>query len=90
MSNLVRHLHEKSSSSFSCTQCDYTTLRKSNLIRHAKRHSDSKTTVATSHPPKVAHREPIPNIIKPPTNDHLLEQLQHEACLSILSSRPKW
>ena len=81
MSSLVRHrrtIHEKSSSSFPCTQCDYTTLRKSNLIRRTKRHSDSKTTLATSHPPKVAPREPIPNIIEPPANDNLLEQLEHE------------
>ena len=81
MKNLARHrrtIHEKSSSSFSCTQCDYTTLRKSNLIRHTKRHSDSKTTVADNHPPKVARLEPIPNIIEPPANDNVLEQLEHE------------
>ena len=86
MSNLVRHhctIHEKLSSSFPCTQCDYTTLRKSNLIRHTKRHSDSKTTIATSHPHKVAHREPIPNITEPPANDHLLEQLEHEEIQSM-------
>ena len=87
MNNLVRHrctIHEKSSSSFLCTQCDYTTLRKSNLIHHSKRHSDSKTSVAASHPPKVARREPIPSIIKPPTDDHLLEQLEHEEFQSVL------
>ena len=87
MKNLVRHrhtIHEKTSSSFSCTQCDYTTLPKSNLIHHTKRDSDSKTSVASSHPPKVARREPIPNIIKPPTNDHLLEQLEHEEIQSML------
>ena len=81
MSNLTCHrrtIHEKSSSSFSCTQCDFTTLRKSNLIRHMKRHGDFKTTVAAIHPPKVACREPIPNIIEPPANDNLLEQLEHE------------
>ena len=81
MKNLAHHrhtIHKKSSSSFSCTQCDYTTLQKSNLIRHTNRHGDSKTTVAASHPPKVARLEPIPNIIKPPANDNLLEQLEHE------------
>ena len=79
MNNLVRHhctIHEKSSSCFPYTQCDHTTLRKNNLISHTKRHSDSKTSVAASHPPKVARHEPIPNIIKPPANDHLLEQLE--------------
>ena len=44
----------------------------------SKRHSDSKTTVVASHPPKVARREPIANIIEPPANDNLLEQLEHE------------
>ena len=54
------------------------------MIRHTKRHSDSKTSVASSHPPKVARREPIPNIIEPLTNDHLLEQLEHEEIQSML------
>ena len=40
--------------------------------------------VVASHPPKVAHREPIPNIIEPPANDHLLEQLEHEEIQSML------
>ena len=87
MNNLVRHrriIHKKSSFSFPCTQCDYTTLRKINLICHTKKHSDSKTSVAASHPPKVAHREPIASIIEPPTNDHLLEQLEHEEFESML------
>ena len=87
MKNFVRHrrtIHEKASTSFSCTQCDYTTLQRSNLIHHTKRHSHSKTSVASSHPPKVARREPIPNIIEPPTDDHLLEQLEHEEIQSML------
>ena len=78
MKNLARHrrtIHEKSS---------YTTLQKSNLIRHTKRHSDSKTSVASSHPPKVARHELFPNIIEPPANDHLLEQLEHEEFQSML------
>ena len=54
------------------------------MIRHTKRHSDSKTSVEASHPPKVAHPEPIPNIIEPPANDYLLEQLEHEEFESML------
>ena len=41
-------------------------------------------SVVASHPPKVARREPIPSIIEPPTNDHLLEQLEHEEFESML------
>ena len=67
---------------FSCTQCDYTNLQKSNLNRHTKR--NAKTPLTSNLPPKVVCREPIPNIIKPPANDHLLEQLEHEEIQSML------
>ena len=50
----VRTIHEKSSTSFSCTQCDYSTLQKSNLNRHLKRH----TSLTSNLPPKVARCEP--------------------------------
>ena len=66
----------------SCTQCDYTTPVKSNLKRHTKRHSD--TPLTPNLPPKIARHEPFPNIIEPPANDHLLEQLEHEEILSML------
>ena len=67
---------------FSCTQCDYTTLLKSNLKCHTKRHSN--TPLTPNLPPKIAHRKPIPNIIEPPGNDHLFEQLEHEEIQSML------
>ena len=69
----VRTIHEKSSTTFSCSQCHYTTPLKSNLKRQAKRH----THLTPNLPPKIARREPIPNIIDPPANDHLLEQLEN-------------
>ena len=84
MHNLVCHrrtIHERSSM-FSCTQYDCTTLQKSNLNRHTKIHA--KTPVPSNLPPKVARREPIPNIIEPSANDHLLEQLEHEEIQSML------
>ena len=84
MNTLVHHrrtIHERSNM-FSCTQCDYTTLQKSNLKRHTKRHA--KTPLTSNLPPKVARRETIPNIINPPANDHLLEQLEHEEIQSML------
>ena len=72
----VRTIHEKSIV-FSCTQCDYVTSRKHNLKCHTtKRHS--KTHLTSNLPPKIARREPIPNIIDPPANDHLLEQLENQ------------
>ena len=68
--NLKQHqrtIHEKSSTSFSCTDCDYTTSRKSNLDRHLKRH-----TSLTSTPPKVARREPY--IVDPPPDNQVSDQ----------------
>ena len=68
--NLVQHrptIHEKSSTSFSCTDCNYTTFRKSSLDRHLKRHT--KTSFNPNSPPKVARREPDSS-----TNHHLLDQ----------------
>ena len=60
---------------FSCAQCDYVTSRKHNLKCHTtKRH----TPLTPNLPPKIARREPIPDIIDPPANDHLLEQLENQ------------
>ena len=59
---------------FSCIECHYTTPLKSNLKRHAKRH----THLTPNLPPKIARRDPFPNIIDPPANDHLLEQIENE------------
>ena len=76
LKNLKQHqrsIHEKSTL-FSCIECDYTTPLKSNLQRHAKRH----THLTPNLPPKIAHLEPIPNIIDPPANDHLLEQIENQ------------
>ena len=81
--NMKQHqhtIHEKSDM-FSCTECDYTTLQKSNLNHHMKRHTN--TPLTPNLPPKVAHCEPIPNIINPVANDHLLEQLEHEEIQSM-------
>ena len=63
-------IHEKSDM-FSCTECDYTTLRKSNLDRRLKRHAN--TPLSPNFSPKVACRDPIPNIIDSSTSDHFLE-----------------
>ena len=70
MRNLVQHrrtIHEKSSTSFSCTDCNYTTFRKSSVDRHLKRHT--KTSFNQNSPPKVPRREPDSS-----TNHHLLDQ----------------
>ena len=78
-----RTIHEKSSTSFSCTECDYFTSRKHDLKHHMrKRHNN----VAPDHniPHKIARREPIPNIIDPLDNNHLLEQLEHEEIQTML------
>ena len=76
MKNLKQHvrtIHEKSIV-FSCVQCDYVTSRKHNLKCHTtKRH----THLTPNLPPKITRREPIPNIIDPPANDHLLDQIEN-------------
>ena len=67
----VRTTHE-SSSVFSCTQCDYTTP----LKHHTKRHSS--TPSSSNLPPKIACREPIPNIIDPLAYDNLLQDFENQ------------
>ena len=61
---------------FSCSECDYTTPRKSNFNRHMKRHND----IAPDHniPPKIARHEPIPNIIEPTENDEFLSDIHQQ------------
>ena len=72
MRNLNRHvrdIHEKSSTSFSCTDCEYSTPRKSDLNRHhLKRH----TLLTQNLPPKVTRREP--HIVNPQANDQFSDQ----------------
>ena len=83
LKNLKQHqrsIHEKSTL-FSCIECDYTTPRKSNLKRHAKRH----THLTPNLPPKIARHDPFPNIIEPPANDHLLEQLENQEIESMFN-----
>ena len=77
LKNLNQHqrtIHEKSIV-FSCAQCDYVTSRKHNLKCHT---TERHTPLTPNLPPKIARREPIPNIIDPPANDHLLEQLENQ------------
>ena len=89
MHNLVRHrgtIHEKSSTSFSCTQCDYTILQKSNLKRHIrKRHND--IPAAQIPPPKIARHEPIPNIINPTENEQFLQDIEHQELTDMLNTQ---
>ena len=73
----VRTIHEKTSTSFSCTECDYSTSRQDNLQKHIrKRHNDIPT--AHNIPPKIARHEPIPNIIKPIENDEFLSDIEQQ------------
>ena len=71
MGNLNRHvrtIHEKSSTSFSCNDCDYSTPRKSDLERHLKRH----TSLTSNLPPKVARCGPY--IVDPPPDNQVSDQ----------------
>ena len=59
---------------FSCSECDYTTPRKSSLNRHMKRHNN---VVPDRYiPPKIARHEPIPNIIDPTENEQFLRDIE--------------
>ena len=84
--NLKQHqctIHEKLSTSFSCTECDYFTSRKHDLKRHMrKRHNDIPT--AQILPPKIAHHEPIPNIIDPTVNEQFLQDIEHQEMQDML------
>ena len=78
LKNLKQHqrsIHEKSNV-FSCSECDYTTPRKSNLKSHTKRHTI--TPLTANLPPKTARHEPVPNIIDPPANDNLLQDIENQ------------
>ena len=71
LGNLNRHvrtIHEKSSTSFSCNDCDYSTPQKSDLERHLKRH----TSLTSNLPPKVARCEPY--IVDPPPDNQVSNQ----------------
>ena len=64
-------------------ECDYSSSRQDNLNKHIKKRRSYAPSVHNI-PPKIARHEPIPNIIEPPANDHLLEQLEnHEIQTSL-------
>ena len=83
MKNLIRHQHSKHKNSdmFSCTNCGHTTTRKHNLMHPMKIHASIHATPNLT--PKVARHDPVPNIIFPPANDHLLEQLEQQEIQSM-------
>ena len=58
-------------------ECDYSSSRQDNLNKHVKkRHSNVPSTA--NLPPKIARREPFPNIIEPPANDNLLQDIENQ------------
>ena len=70
---------------FSCSECDYTTPRKSNFNRHLKRHND--IPAAEILPPKIARREPILNIIEPTENDQFLSDIEQQELTDMLNTQ---
>ena len=87
MKNLISHqrsIHQNSDT-FSCTECGHTTARKHDLNRHImKRHTNAPTGL--NPPPKVARREPIPDIIDPPTNPCLLQDVEQQELTDMLNT----
>ena len=68
-----------------CTKCNYCTCRKHDLKRHIKRHND--IPAAQILPPKIAHREPILNIIKPTKNDRFFIDIQQQELTDMLNNQ---
>ena len=65
-------------------ECDYSSSRQDNLNKHIKKRHSYAPSVHNI-PPKIACHEPIiPDIIEPPANDHLLEQLENHEIQSLL------
>ena len=65
---------------------DYSTSRQDNLYKHLRKRHNSTAPVHNT-PPKIARHEPIPNIIDPPTNDHLLQDIEHQELSDMSSSQ---
>ena len=70
--------------SFSCTKCNYCTSRKHDLNHHMKRHNAAPAQIL---PPKIACREPIPNIIEPTENDRFLRDIEQQELTDLLNTK---
>ena len=79
----MRNIHEKSSTLFSCTKCNYCTCRKHDLNRHNKRHND----IAPDHniPPKIARQNT--NIIEPAENEKFLSDIEQQELTDMLNTQ---
>ena len=63
-------------------KCDYTTPLESNLKHHTKRHFN--TPLTPNFPPKIACHDLFPNIINPPANDNLLQDIENQEIQTML------
>ena len=71
--------------SFSCTECNYSPSRQDNLQKHLRKRRNAAP--AQILPPKIAHHEPIPNIIEPTKNDEFLSDIQQQEQTNMFSSQ---
>ena len=88
LKNLNRHvrtIHEKTAS-FSCMECDYSSSRQDNLNKHVKKRHSYAPSVHNI-PPKIARHEPFPNIIEPPANDNLLQDIENQEFKDMLNTQ---
>ena len=67
-------------------ECDYSSSRQDNLNKHVKKRHSYAPSVHNI-PPKIAHREPFPNIIEPPANDNLLQDIENQEFKDILNTQ---
>ena len=87
MKNLNRHvrtIHEKTTPSFSCTECDdHSTSRQDNLQKHLrKRHN---AALAHNKPPKIARKNT--NIIEPAENEEFLRDIEQQELTDMLNTQ---
>ena len=86
MNRHVRTIHEKTTPSFSCTECDYSTSRQDNLQKHLrKRHNNAAP--AHNIPPKIARNEPVLNIIEPTDNERFLSDIEQQELTDMLNNQ---
>ena len=81
----VRTVHEKATS-FPCAECNYSTSRHNDLQKHIRKRRNHTPSVHNILP-KIARREPIPNIIEPTENDQLLRDIEQQELTDMLNTK---
>ena len=87
LNRYVRTIHKKATTSFSCTECDYSTSRQDNLNKHPRKIHDN-TAPVHNIPPKIAHKNT--NIIEPNENEQFLRNIEKQELSDMLCVQSKF